>query len=214
MKGFKQLALCCGGLLIASSATAAVPSIYGTLGFGYAEALDMPSTQDYSEISLVDTGLDSTRTNYGGRVALGAMWKMDKFLSPGLEVGAASYGSYKYSSSDSSIEMDYYGIEFLALAQANMKNLKLVLKAGFDDVRMDMSTTGITSSEWGNNSEICPEFGLGVGYKFSQKLQLNATYYRIVGEGVNFDNSSDVDNMPSFNVGFLEATYYFTGGQK
>jgi hypothetical protein len=213
MKGFKQLALCCGGLLIAASATAGMPSVYGTLGFGYTEALDMPSADDYAVISPVDTGLDSTRTNYGGRIALGALWNTDKFLSPGLEIGAASYGSYKYSSSANSIQMDYYGIEFLALVQANMKNLKFILKAGLDDERMDMTATGITTPGMDNNSAISPEFGVGIGYKFTPKLQLNATYYRVVGDNVNFNNSSDADNLPSFNIAFLEATYYFTSGQ-
>jgi hypothetical protein len=213
MKGFKQLALCCGGLLIAASAAAGVPSIYGTLGFGYSEAIDMPSTQSYADLSVNDSAATASRDNYGGRVALGALWNTDKFLSSGLEVGAASYGSYKYSSANSSIEMDYYGIEFLALVQANMKNLKLIFKAGVDDQRMEMSTSGIVASGLENNSALSPEFAAGIGYEVTPKLQINATYYHIVGEDVNFTNSSDANNLPSFNIAFLEATYSFTSGK-
>lgn len=214
MKGFRHLVLCCGGLLATASAAAATPLIYATLGLGYSEAQDMPSQQDYAVLTSSDDALTSSRTNYGGRIALGALWKADKFLSPGLEIGAASYGSYSYSDATSSLDMDYYGIEYLAVLQANMKRLKLIFKAGVDDERVDVSTSGLSSNAgFSSNSAISPEFSVGLGYKFTPKLQINATYYRIFGEEVKFNNASQASNLPSFDIAFLEVTYSFTGGK-
>ena len=210
MKGFISVLIgCCAIFSLNTSSAANFPSVYGTLGTGGTQALDMPSTSDFANVSTNDNGLSSESDDYGARVALGLIWNRDKFVSPGLELGLGYYGYYQYSSESTSLETYYYGIEYLGMLQFNLKNLKVIGKAGFVDQRSDVSTDGFSLSDLESNNAFDPEVGAGLGYQLGDKAQINAMYYHIYGDEVSFSNDTEANNLPSFDLWFAELSYFF-----
>lgn len=185
---------------------------YGDIGVGYAAAVDMPDGNSYNDLpGVVPTGeSSSSATNYGGRVAIGVLWDVETKFSYGVEAAGAYYGVTKYSNPTSSVEMNYYGLELLGVAQWNMDKLHLIAKAGATDEQLHPTKNNIDNNEQLQDSEqVLPEVGAGFSYSFTPNVQLGLMYYHTFGGNVSFDTTGDATTLPSVNMGLLELMVLF-----
>jgi len=182
---------------------------YVDLGFGYSGLTSMPEGDDFGDLAgVVPAGTGtSTPDNYGGRVAAGLLWNTQETLSYGLEAAAAYYGVDKYANDAASVEMNYYGLEFLGVAQLNLDKLRLIAKAGVTDEQLHPTKSNINNSSFTDSQQILPEVGAGVAYAITPNLQLGLTFYHTFGSTVSFDNTGEACNLPSVNMSLLEFMY-------
>ena len=185
--------------------------IYVDLGAGYAAAQDMPATGSFVNIDgVIPSGtVGKTDTNYGGRVALGYMWNTEADFSYGLETAAASYGMTKYSNAAASVEMNYYGLEFLGVGQINMDKLRLIGKIGGTDEQFHPTKKNIENNpNFTSSQQVLPEVGAGIAYLFTPNFQVGLSFYHTFGNTVSFESDADATALPSVNLGLLELAYF------
>lgn len=200
----------CGIIAMSACATlSADPRFYADLGFGYSALESMPEADGFSDFfGVIPVGdATSTANNYGGRLAAGLMWDTDATLAYGVEIAAAYYGVDKYSNDASSVEMNYYGIELLGVAQLNIDKVMLIGKAGVTDEQLHPTKSNINNSGLTDSQEILPEVGAGIAYAITPSFQVGVTYYHTFGNTVTFNSSSDVQNLPSVDMTLLEVKY-------
>lgn len=182
---------------------------YIDLGVGYAEALNMPSGSDFSDLGgVIPVGEgNSTTNNYGGRISAGIMWDTETILAYGIEAAAASYGMTKYSNDASSVEMNYYGLELLGVTQINAGKVRLIGKAGASLEQLHPTKANINNSGFNDSQQVLPEVGAGIAYAFTPHFQLGVTCYHTFGSDVSLQDTASAENLPSVNMAFLEAMY-------
>jgi opacity protein-like surface antigen len=194
---------------IAASAAAAEYSPYVDLGFGYSAPENMPSASEINNFpGIVPVGTPtSSADNYGGRIALGILWDTETTLAYGLEGGVAYYGMVKYSNLVSSVDMNYYGIELLGVAQFNIAKLHLVLKGGATEEQLHPTKTNIDNSSFEDSNQVLPEVAAGIAYSVTENLEVGVSYYHVFGYTVNFNSTGSAENLPSVSMGLLELQY-------
>ncbi len=182
---------------------------YIDLGVGYAEALNMPDGNDFSNLGgVLPVGTSSsTANNYGGRLAAGVMWDTETLLAYGIEAAAASYGMTKYANDASSVEMNYYGLELLGVAQINAGKVRLIGKAGAVLEQLHPTKGNINNEGLNDSQQVLPEVGAGIAYAFTPHFQLGLTFYHTFGNDVSFNDTAGAENLPSVDLAFLEAMY-------
>lgn len=185
--------------------------LYTSLGLGYAAPEDMPKASTFDEIFGVIPAGTSGRTddNYGGRIAIGYMLNTEATLSYGLETAAAYYGVSKYSNNVSSVEMNYYGLELLGVAQLSLDKVRLIGKLGASDEQFHPTKSNIqNNSGFTSSQQVLPEVGAGIAYMFTPSLQVGLSFYHVFGSDVSFDNNADATALPSVNLGLLEIAFF------
>lgn len=209
-KIFSTLVL--GVSIVGAAATGyADNQFYLNLGAGYAAAENMPAASTFSDIDgVLPLGTDGkTEDNYGGRFAVGYMWDTESAFSYGVETAAAYYGVTKYSNSEASVDMNYYGLELLAVGQVNIDKLRLIGKVGATDERFHPTKTNIEDNpEFTSSQQVLPEVGAGIAYLFTPNFQLGLSYYHTFGNDVSFDNNASATNLPSVDLVLLEMSYF------
>lgn len=201
-----------GFLLSSAPCFADSYKIYADLGAGYAAPQSMPNAYSYQLLNGTEVSGTPNRTDetLGGRATLGFLWDAKTALAYGVEAGAAYYGTTKYSTNQSTLNMHYYGIEFLGVAQLNIDLLHLIFKAGVTDEQMQPTKSTMPASQLQDSNTVLPEVGLGLAYSLRPDLQLGLSYYHTFGHNVNFNSNGAAENLPSMNMGLLELTYFVT----
>lgn len=211
----KRIGLFLSAACIGTGAFAAYPSVYIDIGGGYASQQAMPSAGEFANISGVSSGssTSSTSENLGGRAAIGLDWATGQRTSFGIELGAAAYGSTKYSQENASLDLNYYGYEFLGVGRLHLSKMALIFKGGIVEEMMNPGKDNVGNSgtlDLVKDSEtILPEVGLGLGYQAGKHAQLSTMYYHTFGEDVSFDTQTGANNLPSINAFDLELTLYY-----
>ena len=214
MKKIGYSLLACTAFIGTSAFAMTAPSLYFTLGAGYAEQQAMPGADEFANISNVTAGTatSSSTQEMGGRVGIGIDWTTGKYTSAGVELAAALYGSSTYDQDNASLELNYYGTELLGVGRLHLGKMALIGKAGVvnESVHPSKSNFGATGGEnIQDDSEVLPEVGAGLGYQVGKHTQLSAMYYHTFGHDVSFDTQSSATNSPSINVIDLEIGYYY-----
>lgn len=199
------------GLLMSAAAFADDGKIYLDVGVGYSQRQNMPTSAEYELLPGVGASGTSTQTdeNEGGRAVIGMLWGTEAAVAYGAEVGAAYYGTNKYSTNSSSATLHYYGIEFLGVTQFNIDKWHVILKAGGTDEQLQVTQDNAEDTGLSDNNMVLPEVGAGIAYSFTPNLRLGLSYYHVFGQDVTFNNNADAENLPSVNMGLLEFSYFF-----
>lgn len=211
----KKIGLFLSAACIATGAFAAYPSVYFDIGGGYASQQAMPAADEFANISGASSGssTSSTGENLGGRAAVGLDWVTGKRTSFGVELGAAAYGSTKYSQENTSLDLNYYGYEFLGVGRLHLSKMALIIKGGIVEEMVNPTKDNVGGSSSldlvKDSDTVLPEVGLGIGYQVGKYAQLSTMYYHTFGEDVSFDTPSGANNLPSINAFDLELTLYY-----
>lgn len=211
MRKIGSYGLLVSGVLLGTSAFATVtlPSLYVSIGGGYAEQLSMPGAGDFASISGTTGATSSSSQELGGRTAIGLNWQTSQRTSAGLELGAAIYGSQKYSQNNTSLDLNYYGIELLGVGTYSLGKLALIGKAGLTNERVHPEKDNLSNDNIESNDTVLPELGAGFGIKMNEHVQLSAMYYHTFGQDVSFATATESTELPSINAFDLELGFYF-----
>ena len=195
--------------LVSSGAFAARPQVYVDVGVGHADQQAMPAEDEFSTISDTSGTLSSSNQDLGGRVAVGLGWGTGKYTSVGMELGAAVYGANKYSQGNTSLNLNYYGIELLGVGKLHLSKVLLIGKAGLTNERVHPEKDNLDNDNIESDSTILPEVGAGLGFNISKHAQLSTIYYHTFGQDVSFNTASDATALPSINLVFLELSFNY-----
>lgn len=167
-------------------------------------AMGSSANTDYDVYNLNDNPAIQSDLNYTSyRMGMGLQHRVNQQTSVGLEAAYNFYGDEKYTYLDlDTAEVKFSAFDILGVLAINL-NQSWTAKA-----KLGVAYEKIEASEEGFNAnmsqkEWVPEIAAGIGYRFTEHVELEGSFSYLMGQ------VSDIDDMPDITVGWLGVNYYF-----